>query len=171
MHFSSSSREYNANNNNANNNNANLQIICEYSEFELCELSFSFMEKIVYKELSYKINGLLFQAHRDLGCSRNEKQCGDYFEKLLIKEGVKYVREYRFEDNQYGQGKTRCVVDFIIDDKIIVEFKTVDYLTKKDYYQVKRYLITLNLKLAIIVNFRQKRLAPKRVLNSECFIP
>ena len=127
------------------------------------------MDKVVYKELSYKITGLLFKTHQDLGCYRNEKQCADYFEGLLQKQGIKYVREYRFEDNQYGQGKTRCVCDFIIENKIVLEFKTVDYITKKDYYQVKRYLITLNLKLALIVNFRQKRLSPKRVLNSEYY--
>ena len=40
-------------------------------------------DKCVHKELSYKIVGLLFQAHADLGRFRNEKQCGDYFEKLL----------------------------------------------------------------------------------------
>jgi len=87
----------------------------------------------------------------------------------LIENGLKYIREFRFEDQAYGQGKVRCVCDFIIDDKIILELKTVDYLTKDDYYQVKRYLVTLNLKLAILVNFRQKRLSPKRILNSNYY--
>ena len=127
------------------------------------------MEKIIYKDLSYKINGLLFKTHRELGCLRNEKQYADYFEKLLITEKIKHTREYRFDDITYGNGSIRCICDFIIDDKIILEFKTKDYLTKKDYFQVKRYLITLNIKLAIIVNFRQKRLSPKRILNSEYF--
>ena len=76
------------------------------------------MDKVVYKELSYKINGLLFKVHKELGCYRNEKQYGDYFENLLIKDEVKYVREYRFEDHQYSQGKVRCICDFIIEDKI-----------------------------------------------------
>ncbi|MFH1822094.1 MAG: GxxExxY protein, partial [Patescibacteria group bacterium] len=49
----------------------------------------------------------------------------------------------------------------------ILEFKTKDFITKEDYFQVKRYLITLNLKLALLVNFRQKRLVPKRILNKE----
>lgn len=40
-------------------------------------------DKVIYKELSYKINGLLFKAHKDLGRYRNEKQCADYFEQLL----------------------------------------------------------------------------------------
>jgi GxxExxY protein len=128
------------------------------------------MEKVVYKELSYKITGLLFEAHKELGHFRNEKQYADCFEKLLQREGIKYKREYRFEDKQYNKNEARCICDFIIEDKIILEFKTINYITKRDYYQVKRYLVTLNLKLAIIVNFRQNRLSPKRVLNSSYFI-
>lgn len=124
------------------------------------------MEKIVHKELSYTITGLFFKTHKDLGHFRNEKQYADYFEKLLKAEKIKYVREYRFDDQQYGQGKVRCVCDFIVEDKIIIEFKAKNFITKEDYYQAKRYLITLNLELAIIVNFRQNRLSPKRVLNS-----
>jgi GxxExxY protein len=123
-------------------------------------------DKVVYKELSYKINGLLFKTHTDLGYFRNEKQFADYFEILLQKEGIKYAREYRFEDNEYGKNKVRCVVDFIIEDKIILEFKAKDFITKEDYYQVKRYLVTLNLHLGILVNFRQHKLTPKRILNS-----
>lgn len=129
----------------------------------------NYMDKIVYKELSYKINGLLYKVHRELGSFRNEKQYGDHFEKLLIENDIKYIREYRFNDGQYGIGKIRCICDFIIEDKIILEFKTVDYLLKKEYLQTKRYLITLNLKLAILVNFRQKRLSPKRILNNEYY--
>ena len=122
-------------------------------------------DKCIYKELSYEIVGLLFEMHKDLGRFRNEKQYGDYFEKLLQQKNFKYIREYRFNDHQYGKGNVRCIVDFIIEDKIIVEFKARDFLTKEDYYQVKRYLVTLNLHLGILVNFRQPRLVPKRILN------
>ena len=124
------------------------------------------MDKVVHKRLSYKITGLLFETHRELGQYRNEKQYADFFEGLLKREKIKYDREYRFEDHQYGCGKTRCVCDFIIEGKIVLEFKAKNYITKEDYYQAKRYLVSLNLQLAIIINFRQHRLAPKRVLNS-----
>jgi len=126
-----------------------------------------FIDKVVHKELSYKINGLLFKTHKELGRFKGEKQYGDYFEDLLIKEGIKYVREYRFIDSRNSQSKTRCICDFIIENKIILEFKTKNFISKDDYYQAKRYLTTLKLQLAIIVNFRQYRLALKRVLNSE----
>ena len=123
-------------------------------------------EKIIHKDLSYKINGLFFKVHKDLGRYRNEKQYCDYYEKLLIDNKINYKREYRFIEHQYGVGDVRCIIDFIIEDKIIVEFKAKDYISKDDYYQVKRYLVTLNFQLGIIINFRDKRIIPKRVLNS-----
>lgn len=125
------------------------------------------MSKVVHKELSYKITGLLFEVHRELGNARNEKQYADFFEKFLIREKIKYRREYRFNDQEYGKEKVRCVCDFVIDDKILLEFKTKDYLTKQDYYQIKRHLVTLNFQLGLLINFRQNRLSPKRVLNSD----
>jgi len=59
----------------------------------------------------------------------------------------------------------RCIIDFLIEDKIILEFKTKDHLNSEDYYQLKRYLTVLNLELGILVNFRQPRIIPKRILN------
>ncbi len=59
------------------------------------------MNKIIHKELSYKINGLFFEVHKELGFFRNEKQYGDFLEKLLIRDNVSYNREYSFEDKQY----------------------------------------------------------------------
>lgn len=123
------------------------------------------MDKIIHKDLSYKINGLLFDVHRKLGHFRNEKQYGDYFEKLLLENNIKYVREFRFNDHQFGRDVVRCICDFIVEDKIVIEFKAKDFVTKEDYYQVQRYLTTLNLELGIIANFRQHKIYPKRILN------
>jgi len=65
--------------------------------------------KIIYKDLSYKIVGLLFQVHKELGIYRNEKQYSDYFEKLLNSNFIKYYREYRFKNNKIEQDKVRCI--------------------------------------------------------------
>ena len=46
-----------------------------------------------------------------------------------------------------------------------MELKTAPFLVKEHFDQVKRYLYQTNLKLGILVNFRDKRLHPKRVLN------
>ncbi len=49
--------------------------------------------------------------------------------------------------------------------KIVLDFKAKQAITKEDYMQIKRYLSVSELKLGIIVNFRQPFLYPKRVAN------
>jgi len=65
----------------------------------------------------------------------NEKQCGGYFEKLLNENNVLYVREYVLPASFDGEHKGRNVVDFLIDKKIIIEFKCVSFLNKARYFQ------------------------------------
>jgi GxxExxY protein len=101
-----------------------------------------------------------------LGRYRNEKQYCDKFESILKEEWINYQREYNLPPSFNGENKNRNRLDFLIDDKIIIDFKTKDFITKEDYYQMQRYLNSAKLKLGIIVNFRSKYLKPKRILNS-----
>ncbi len=50
-------------------------------------------DKIIHKQLSYDINGLLFRVHNELGKYCNEKQVGDLLEQFLKEEGYNYERE------------------------------------------------------------------------------
>ena len=59
------------------------------------------------------------------------------------------------------------MIDFIIDDKIIIELKAKKIILKDDYYQTQRYLHALNKKLALLVNFRNRYLKPIRVINAD----
>ena len=123
-------------------------------------------EKVIYPELSYKITGILFTVHNELGRFCNEKQYGDRIEKHLHDLHIAYAREQILPESFEGEAAGRNRVDFLIDDTIVLEIKTAQILTKEDYYQVRRYLTALRKKLGILVNFRQKFIAPKRVLNS-----
>jgi len=124
------------------------------------------MSKLIYKELTYKINGILFEIHNDLRQFCNEKQYGDAIENRLIKDAIKFEREKILPPSFEGETKGRQKVDFLIEGKLLLELKAKHFLNKEDYYQTQRYLKALNFKLALLVNFRQKRLTPKRILNS-----
>jgi len=126
---------------------------------------------LIYPELSYKICGLGFKVHNDLGRYRNEKQYGDAFENLLKGHGISYKREFALEVSFNGEKPRRCIVDFIVEDKIVIEFKAREAVLKDDYFQILRYLVSCNKKLGIVFNFRQKYLRPKRVLNNEYVKP
>lgn len=123
-------------------------------------------EKLIYPELSYQLNGILFTVHNELGRFCNEKQYADAIEKYLSIRGISYEREKILPSSFTGEQEGRNKADFLIDDRVILEIKAKRMFEKPDYYQAKRYLVAMEKKLAILVNFRDKYLKPKRVLNS-----
>ena len=119
-------------------------------------------EKLIYPELSYKITGLLFRVHNNLGRYCREKQYKDAVEEEFKNEGLKYEREKKFIiSKNIGED----LVDFLIDSKIILECKAKSFIVKEDYYQLLRYLKNSGMKLGLLVNFRNKYLRPKRIVN------
>ena len=123
---------------------------------------------IIYPELSYKINGILFDVKKNLGQYKNEKQYCDAIEEELKKRGIKYEREKILPESFVGEQRGRNKVDFLIDDKIVLEIKAKPFITKSDYYQTRRYLDSLDKKLGFLVNMRNYSINPKRILNSKC---
>lgn len=124
------------------------------------------MPKIVYPDLSFKITGLCFKVANELGRFCRERQNADMFEELLKEADMKYKREFEMK-NLNGKSPSGNRVDFLIENTIIVDFKSKTFITKEDYVQMQRYLKAANMKLGLIVNFRHTYLKPKRVLNAE----
>ncbi|MBI4779310.1 GxxExxY protein [Candidatus Falkowbacteria bacterium] len=56
-------------------------------------------------------------------------------------------------------------IDFIVDDKIVLELKKGNHFSKQNLEQVKQYLQITGLKLAILTNFMPNGVKYIRVLN------
>ena len=121
-------------------------------------------EKIIYRELSYRFTGVLFKVHKELGRFAREKQYGDYLEKELTQANIKYEREKNLPIQGVDNQRTN-IVDFSIDDKVLVDLKAKPFISKDDYYQMQRYLKSSGYKLGLLVNFRSRYLKPLRVIN------
>ena len=119
-------------------------------------------EKIIEKELSYKLVGIFFEIQNELGRFCRERQYADLLEKKFIKEKLNFKREYPIE---IADRKSNFI-DFIIENKILIDLKAKPFIKKDDYYQMKRYLQITNLEIGLVVNFRDEYLKPRRVLNS-----
>ena len=125
-------------------------------------------EIILFKELSYRITGICFKVHNDLGRFCSEHQYADKLEELLKDHKLNYKRE--FEISKLVDSPLGNRPDFIIENKIILDAKAKKFITKEDYYQMMRYLTAANFRLGLIVNFRNTYLKPKRVVNNR-FVP
>jgi len=122
---------------------------------------------IICPDLSYKICGLCFKVHNQLGRYRNEKQYADALENILKENKIDYTREKPLNTSFEGEKERRNIPDFVIENKLIIDLKSKDFITKDDYFQMQRYLKSANIKLGIIINFRQKTIYPKRIINKE----
>ncbi|MBU1783116.1 GxxExxY protein [Patescibacteria group bacterium] len=79
--------------------------------------------------------------------------------KIVFKAQSSYIVCYK------GNIVGRYFVDFIIDNKIVVEIKQGDHFSKKYFDQVNSYLKVTKLKLAILINFTSKGVKFKRLVN------
>ncbi len=122
-------------------------------------------EKVIYKELSYKIVGILFEVFNELGYGYKEK----YYQKaiaLLLKENnILFQEQLLYRIKFRGKNLGNQFLDFLIEGKIILEIKRGNYYSKHNIQQVKQYLKVTNKKLAILANFTDKGVKTMRVLN------
>lgn len=115
-------------------------------------------DNLLYPELSYKIVGVCFSVQNEKGRYGKEKHYADTFEEKMKQTEMSYRREYPI-------GATGNIVDFLINDLVIVELKAKTILLPEDYRQIQRYLQESGVNLGLLVNFRQKLLKPERVVR------
>ena len=117
-------------------------------------------------EITYKINGAVFEVNRNLGPGFLEKV---YENALLIEfreRGLKAESqvpiEVKYKNNTVGE----YVADFLVEEKVIVELKTVEELTVVHEAQLLNYLKATGIKVGLLVNFKHRKAEIKRmVLN------
>src|SRR3989344_227620 len=126
-------------------------------------------EKVLYPDLSFKVYGICFSTHNQLGRFRSEKSYADSIEQLLKENNIQYKTEFSFAPSFVGESDRRNVVDFLIENKIVLEIKALPVVSYKEYYQLQRYLKASKIELGILVNFQSKYLRPKRILNTELY--
>ncbi|EKE07136.1 MAG: hypothetical protein ACD_18C00176G0002 [uncultured bacterium] len=120
---------------------------------------------ILYPELSYIINGALFDVFRQMGGGHKEKYYQKAVSLALSKRGLKFQEQFyvpaKFDNIVIG----KYYLDFLIEEKIVLELKRGNIYMINNIDQVKEYLSALNLKLAIIASFTFNGVKTNRILN------
>lgn len=124
------------------------------------------MADLIYKDLSYKINGMCFEIQNRLGTKFQEKHYLRALCAILTKEQIPFKIEVPFNVKFENQILGTFRADLIVDDKILIELKVTDRLTTDHKQQVIRYLNALNLSLALLINFRIRPIQIWRITKS-----
>jgi len=120
---------------------------------------------LIYPELSYTVIGVLFEVYNNLGPGHKEK----YYQKAMavsLKEtGLSFKEQVYppviFKERNIGE----YYLDFLIENKIVLEIKSGEKFLKQNISQIYSYLKIENLKLGILANFTKEGLKFKRIVN------
>lgn len=107
-------------------------------------------------EISYEIRGAIFDVYNELGPGLLESvyQSALMFEllerELEVKQEVPLPVDYKGNRLELG-----FRLDLLVENKVIIELKSVEKLMKVHHKQLLTYLKLTELKLGILVNFNE----------------
>ena len=121
-------------------------------------------DKILYRELSYKIVGCGLAVHQALGPGFPEAVYERALELELPRTGLVSERQKSFRVLYEGKPVGDFRADFVIEDKVILELKAVTEMPKVFERQLHSYLQVSGLRLGILMNFGREKLESKRIV-------
>ncbi len=120
-------------------------------------------------ELATKVIGIAIEVHQALGPGLLEKAYQECLFYKLEKAGFKVEKEKAmplvFEDVKLDCGYR---IDLLVEDKVVLELKSVEALNDVHLAQILTYLKLGNYKLGLLINFNVALLkyGIKRVVNN-----
>lgn len=125
-------------------------------------------EKYPLQEETYKIIGIAMEIHSVLGKGFSEIVYKDAFEYEFKKNNIFYEREKEYLVNYKDVILPhKFYADFVVYDKIILEVKSKRGIIEEHYSQVLNYLAISKLEVGLLINFHEKSLDYKRIVQTK----
>jgi len=121
------------------------------------------------QSLSYKIIGLAIEVHRQLGAGLLETAYQECLFYEIKKAGFKVEKEKSlpivYKEIEINQGYR---IDLLVEDKLVIELKTVDNYTSVHFAQILTYLKLGKYPLGLLINYNSIILknSIKRFINT-----
>jgi len=113
-------------------------------------------------DVTYAINGAVFEVNKILGPGFLEKVYENAMLVELSKRGIKAESQVPINVSCKDQQVGEYVADLFVEDKVIVELKTVNQLEKIHEAQLLNYLKATGINVGLLVNFRHEKAEIKR---------
>ncbi len=122
------------------------------------------MTKLIEKDLVYKIVGCAMAVHNEIGHGFREKT---YENALCVEfkhEGLEYAQQSAFPVMYRNEKVDRYIPDLIVENKIIVDTKTVESIIDEHRGTILNYLRITNLQVGLIINYKHPKLEWERLV-------
>ena len=105
-------------------------------------------------EISYLVRGMIFKVYNNLGPGLLESVYEFALAFEMRRAGLKVESQKSFPVIYEGNTlKTGFRLDIIVEDKVILEIKSVDQLADVHHKQLLTYLKITGVKLGLLINF------------------
>ena len=121
-------------------------------------------EKILHKDLSYKIVGLAMQVHTELGHGFLEKVYENALMVLFEENGIKAFQQVPIQVKFHGRIVGDYIADIVVENSIISELKALDRISEIHKAQTLNYLKATDFRLALLINFGKWKLEYNRLV-------
>ena len=119
-------------------------------------------------EITYVIRGAVYDVYKELGPGLLESVYEEALCLELEQRGLKVERQVQVPIIYKGNVlKSELRLDIIVEDKVIVELKSVEEMKKVFSKQLLTYLRLMNKKVGLLVNFNTDDILTsiKRIIN------
>ena len=126
-------------------------------------------ESMVHEELTSEIIRCAIEVHRILGPGLLESAYRECLEYEMVSSGLYVIKEKPmpiiYKEIQLDHGYR---MDLLVENTVVVELKTVEFLTDVHFAQILTYLRLGCYPLGLLINFHVKLLKDgiKRVINT-----
>lgn len=123
------------------------------------------MSELIYAEITGDVIGCAMEVHRVLGCGFQEYIYQRALSIELAKKKIKFIEQFEMNVLYKGDIVGKRIVDFFVDNKIMVEIKAVTVLEDVHMAQALNYLEASGSEVGLLINFGAKSLQFKRLFN------
>lgn len=121
-------------------------------------------KEFLYKDLTKDIIDSAFKIHNALGCGLLEKVYGNALAWDLELKKKKVVSQQEFKVFYREKEVGLYYADLVIEDKVIVEVKSVDKIDNVHRAQLLNYLSISGVKVGLLINFAKPKLGYERLV-------
>ena len=115
-------------------------------------------------DITYKINGAIFEVNRELGAGFLEKVYENALLIELAEAGLKAEKQVPIKVKYKGKEIGEYFADIIVESQIILELKAIESLQKVHEAQLLNYLKATGMKIGLLVNFTHPKATIKRFI-------